>query len=99
MLKKLWDWLCGKTRQLWTIVVRGATSELLEILNDAELQQAALEAVKSAAANGLNGNDAFAEASALLRQKISARGETLRDHLVDTLVQNAYAYLKNSIED
>ena len=97
-LRDLWDWICGRARRLWTLVLEGVRSEALAILNDASIQAAALAAVKTAAKGGLKGNDAFDAAAATLRTALQARGIEARDNLVDTLVQVAYTTLKNSIE-
>ena len=59
LLSQLWSWLKPKLTALFTLTCKSIAKEVLDLLNDAELQQKALTAVKVAAASGLKGNAAF----------------------------------------
>ena len=96
ILSNFWSWLKPKLTALFTIACKTLAKEVLDLLNDAELQQKALAAVKVAAASGLKGNAAFDLALDELKAALKAEGRVLADHLQDTLIQNAYCVFQNS---
>ena len=98
ILSNFWSWLKPKLATLFTIACKTLAKEVLDLLNDAELQQKALTAVKVAAASGLKGNAAFDLALDELKAELKAEGRALADNLQDTLIQNAYCVFKNSQE-
>ena len=98
ILSNFWSWLKPKLALLFTIACKTLAKEVLDLLNDAELQQKALTAVKVAAASGLKGNAAFDLALDELKAELKAEGRVLADNLQDTLIQNAYCVFKNSQE-
>ena len=98
ILSNFWSWLKPKLTALFTIACKTLAKEVLDLLNDAELQQKALTAVKVAAASGLKGNAAFDLALDELKAELKAEGRELADNLQDTLIQNAYCVFKNSQE-
>ena len=98
ILSNFWSWLKPKLTALFTIACKTLAKEVLDLLNDAELQQKALTAVKVAAASGLKGNAAFDLALDELKAELKAEGRALADNLQDTLIQNAYCVFKNSQE-
>lgn len=98
ILSNFWSWLKPKLTALFTLTCKSIAKEVLDLLNDAELQQKALAAVKVAAASGLKGNAAFDLALDELRAELKAEGRVLADNLQDTLIQNAYCVFKNSQE-
>lgn len=95
-LKKLWDWLRPKLARLFVLTAQNVAQEVLDLINDATLQHAALEAVKAAAADGLKGNEAFDAALAKLSAALRAEGRDLATHVKDTLIQNAYCVFRNA---
>ena len=98
ILSNFWSWLKPKLTALFTLTCKSIAKEVLDLLNDAELQQKALTAVKVAAASGLKGNAAFDLALDELKAELKAEGRALADNLQDTLIQNAYCVFKNSQE-
>ena len=98
ILSNFWSWLKPKLATLYTLTCKSIAKEVLELINDAELQQKALAAVKVAAASGLKGNAAFDLALDELKAELKAEGRALADNLQDTLIQNAYCVFKNSQE-
>ena len=98
ILSNFWSWLKPKLATLFTLTCTSIAKEVLDLLNDAELQQKALAAVKVAAASGLKGNAAFDLALDELKAELKAEGRALADNLQDTLIQNAYCVFKNSQE-
>lgn len=96
--KRLWNWLCGKVKQWWTLTAADIKKDVLELINDPDLQSKALACVKHAAENGLKGNRAFKQAFNELNKKLAEEGKELRTHIKDTLIQNAYTVLRNTNE-
>ena len=98
ILSNFWSWLKPKLTALFTLTCKSIAKEVLDLLNDAELQQKALTAVKVAAASGLRGSDAFDVALRELSAELRAEGRELAGNVKDTLIQNAYCVFKNSQE-
>jgi translation elongation factor EF-Tu-like GTPase len=95
ILKKIWSWLKPKLAKLFTLTAKHVAQEVLDLLNDAELQHKALQAVQAAAEGGLKGNKAFQKAVASLTEELRKEGRELADNLKHTLIQNAYSVMKN----
>ena len=98
LLNKVWNWLKPKLQQLFMMTAKNVAKEVLDIINDAQNQALALEAVKQAATGGLKGNEAFDKALNALSEKLKADGKELSDCIKDTLVQNAYVVFKHGEE-
>lgn len=96
LLTRFWNWLRPKLAQLFTLTAEHIAKEVLALLNDADLQQKALAAVKAAAEGGLTGNDAFDFAFDELTAELRLEGRELAGNVKDTLIQNAYCVFKNS---
>ncbi len=95
-LSSLWRWLKPKLAKLFVLTATNVAQEVLDLINDAELQQKALAAVKAAAENGLKGNAAFDAAFNALTAELKAEGKELATNVTDTLIQNAYCVFKNT---
>ena len=98
LINKVWNWLKPKLQQLFMMTAKNVAKEVLDIINDAQNQTLAFEAVKQAAIGGLKGNEAFDAAFNALSDKLIADGKELSDSIKDTLVQNAYVVFKHSEE-
>lgn len=98
LLTRFWTWLKPKLTALFTIACKMIATEVLALLNDADLQQKALAAVKAAAEGGLTGNEAFDFAFDELTAELRLEGRELAGNVKDTLIQNAYCVFKNSQE-
>ena len=95
-LDNLWDWIKSGLKTLFKLTAKHVAREVLDILNDAELQHLAYDAVEAAADNGLKGNDAFDAALHGLTTKLRSQGQELKTSVKETLIQNAYIVFKHT---
>lgn len=96
-LSALWSWLKPAISELFVLTAKNVATEVLDLINDPDLQHKAIAAVQAAAAAGLKGNEAFDAAFAALTAELKQEGRELATNVTDTLIQNAYCVLKNSI--
>ena len=95
-LSALWSWLKPALAELFVLTAKNVASEVLDLINDADLQHKALAAVQAAADAGLKGNEAFDAAFNALAAELKAEGKELATNVTDTLIQNAYCVFKNT---
>ena len=88
--------LLGIAKALFIVVGPALGDALLRILNDAKYQRLAIEACKRSAELGLANDAAWNEARKRFVSSLGMIGAELANHVVDTILQNAYTYWKNS---
>ena len=98
MWSKIWNWITGAAKALFSIVFTNVKSSLVNLLNNKEVQIAALDAIEAVKVMGLKDNDALSKAVEILRQQGIAEGMNCSETILKTLVQNAYCSLKLSEE-
>lgn len=93
-LKNAFRSLLAGTKQLFYVVWTASKKELADVLNDPQLQEMALEAVRVAAARKLSGDEAWKEAFAMFRAYVGARKYQLGTAILETILQTAYTVYK-----
>jgi len=100
-MKSIWNKLVSAFRsllsgaaQLFYVVWTAGKKEIADILNDPELQELALEAVKQAALRKLQGDEAWAEAFRTFAAATRARGWALGTAMLETILQTSYVVFK-----
>lgn len=93
--KDAWDWLLRKLKPIFAITADGITKEALAILNDAELQAAAKEAVLAAAERGLTGETARTDARETLMAILKKKGTSLKENAINLLIEAVLFCVKN----
>ena len=91
---KFFKSLIDSGKKLIYVVYTDAKKSIADVLNDPELQNLALEAVKQAALSKLQGNDAWEAAYAQFKQAVLARGRNLGTAVLETVLQNVYVVFK-----
>ena len=86
--------LLDGTRKLFFVVWTAGKKEIADILNDATLQQLALEAVRKAARAKLNGDAAWDYAFADFKAAVADKGRELGTAMLEALLQNTYLVFK-----
>ena len=86
--------LLAGAKQLFYVVWTAGKKEIADILNDPELQELALEAVKQAALRKLQGDEAWAEAFKAFAAATRARGWALGTAMLETILQTSYVVFK-----
>ena len=71
--------------------------EALALINDDDLQAAAIECVQAAAAKALGGDEAFYDAYGRLKIRAVALGKDAARNILETILQIAYSTWKNSL--
>lgn len=102
MLKKIWNYLFGKVKTLFTTVLDFCFSETKRLISDKQLMALALDAVKAAADEKLTGNKAFVKARDAFVTAAKEAGIELKDstiNLVIELVYNGFKDAKKSLEE
>lgn len=95
-MKALWNKILNAIRRLFNgrqqfaIVWPGMTNETNGKLNNGELQDLALSAVRAAAEAGLSGGEARAAAVKRCKELLVEIGVELADRMIDTLIQVVY---------
>lgn len=77
-------------KQVFYAVWLTAKSAINDTANDPELQELALEAVKTAALRKLKGDDAWREAFGMFKSAVVAKGYELGQAMLDTILQSVY---------
>lgn len=90
-LKDIWNWICGKVRDLVSAVVDAVVAKAKALAADKELAGLALDAVRAAAKQGLTGDAAWVEARNRFVTALKEAGRELGDTAIDTTLQNIYA--------
>lgn len=90
-LKDIWNWICGKVRDLVSAVVDAVVAKAKALAADKELAGLALDAVRAAAKQGLTGDAAWVEARNRFVTALKEVGRELGDTAIDTILQNIYA--------
>lgn len=90
-----WKWLWGKLKPIFCLTAEKVAKDALAILNDAELQAAAREAVVAAAKRCLTGEEAWTAARDAFLAVLKTKGKTLKDSAVNALLEVAYYCVKN----
>lgn len=98
MLKRAWDWLCGATKTLLAAVCEAVVDRAKEIVADRDVMDAALEAVKAAALEGLTGEKAWVRARDQFVVALRGMGRDLGNCAIDTTLQLTYDAWKNRKE-
>jgi len=91
---KFFKGLIDSGKKLIYVVYTDAKKSIADVLNDPELQNLALEAVKQAALSKLQGNDAWEVAYTQFKQAVLARGRNLGTAVLETILQNVYVVFK-----
>lgn len=86
--------LLAGTRQLFFVVWTASKKEIADSLNDPELQQMALTAVRNAALAKLRGEDAWAEAFSQFKMAVEGRGHEIGTAILEAILQNVYVVFK-----
>jgi hypothetical protein len=82
------------SKKLLYIVYTETKKSIADVLNDPELQQLALEAVKQAALAKLQGNDAWEQAYRQFAEAAKLKGRNLGTAILETILQNVYVVYK-----
>lgn len=90
VIKKLF----GLGKNLFVVVASGVRNEVLDVLNDAALQDAARAAVMSAADQGFKDNSAWEYARSLFIEELKEMRRNVAGNIVDALLQTAYTIFK-----
>lgn len=77
-------------KQVFYAVWLKASAEISDMANNPELQELALEAVKSAALRKLKGDEAWREAFGMFKAALIAKGYELGTAMMDTILQSVY---------
>lgn len=92
--------LFSKGRKLfvlaWEKGKNEAKDKALNLINDDDLQAAALECVQAAAAKALGGDAAFYDAYANLKARAVLLGKDAARNILETIIQVVYSSWKNS---
>jgi len=88
--------LLGIAKALFVVVGPAVGDAILRILNNAEYQKLAIACCANAYRQGFTGWNAWDKARTEFIAELSKRGVKLADHLIDTILQTAYAIWKNS---
>ena len=92
--------LFSKGKRLFVLAWKnGAKNQSLALINDDDLQAAALECVQAAAAKALGGDAAFYEAYGHLKVRAAALGKDAARNILETILQVAYSTWKNSLTE
>ena len=86
--------LFAGTRQLFFVVWTASRKEISDALNDPELQQLALVAVRNAAYRGLTGDAAWTDALAQFKVAVEGRGHEVGRAILEAILQNVYIVFK-----
>lgn len=86
------------SRRLFVLAWDDAKGAALERLNDEELQAAALDCVKAAAAKALTGDEAWADAYAAFREVAASSGKEWGRAVLEAILQNVYVVFKDGLE-
>lgn len=90
-----WKWLWGKLKPIFCLTAERVAKDALAILNDAELQAAAREAVAAASQRCLDPDAAWVEARDAFLAILKTEGKMLKDSAVNALLEVAYYCFKN----
>lgn len=90
ILKKIWDYLFGKVKDLLTSVIDFAFTTTKDILEDKELMALALDAVKAAATEQLTGEKAFVAARNKFVAAAKDAGKELKDSTINYIIELVY---------
>ena len=91
--------LFSKGKKLFVLAWKnGAKNEALALINDDDLQAAAIECVQAAAAKALGGDAAFYDAYGRLKIRAVALGKDAARNILETILQIAYSTWKNSLQ-
>ena len=96
--------LLAGTRQLFFVVWTASKKEIADALNDPELQQMALTAVRNAALAKLRGEDAWKEAFSEFNSAVIGAGHDIATSILEAILQNTYVVFKfngglNGVQD
>ena len=92
--------LFSKGKRLFVLAWKnGAKNEALALINDDDLQAAALECVQAAADKALGGDAAFYDAYGRLKVRALALGKDAARNILETILQVAYSTWKNSLRE
>lgn len=100
-MKNLWNKIVNAIRSLFrgkqrfALVWAGMTNDTNSKINNGQLQDLALEAVKAAAQAGFTGGEARAEAVKRCKELLAAIGVELADRMIDTLIQVVYMQFRD----
>lgn len=102
-MKKLWQKLVAAcrsilagTKQLFYVVWTASRKELADILNNPDLQELALQAVRMAAQPGLSAEERWNIAWQHFKGIAEAKGWVLGTAILETVLQTAYTVYKYS---
>ena len=102
-MKKLWAKLVAAfrsllagTKQLFYVVWTASRKELAEILNDPQLQELALYAVRRAAKSGLTAEERWKIAYEYFKSIAAAKGWEPGTAILEAILQTAYTVYKYS---
>ena len=93
-LKNAFRSLLAGTKQLFFVVWTASKKELADILNDPQLQELALYAVRGAAQKGLTAEERWKIAYDYFKAIAAAKGWQLGTAILETILQTAYTVYK-----
>lgn len=93
-LKSAFRSLLAGTKQLFYVVWTASRKELADILNDPDLQELALQAVRMAAQPGLTPEERWNVAWQHFKGIAEAKGWVLGTAILETVLQTAYTVYK-----
>lgn len=93
-LKNAFRSLLAGTKQLFFVVWTASKKELADILNDPQLQELALQAVRMAAQSGLTAEERWNIAWQHFKGIAKAKGWQLGTAILETILQTAYTVYK-----
>lgn len=95
ILKSIWNWLTAAFRTLLDAVLDAVIEKAKDVAEDKQIAALALDAVKSAAHEGLTGEKAWVFARDKFTAALKDAGEVLTDTAIDTTLQLVYAAWKD----
>ena len=99
VFKKIWNYLFGKVKSLFTQVLDACLTKTKDLINDRQLMALALDAVKAAADEKLTGNKAFVKARNKLVASLKEAGIELKSSTINLAIELVYNGLKTTLDD
>lgn len=98
---KFWNFISTAFREafkkLYEITMPAVRDVILDFLNDRDLQEKAMHAVRVAIDKGLRSDEAWKIARGDFVSQLQAAGREASSTLIDTMLQNAYCSVKYAV--